>query len=180
MSTESTALYPAETDHVITMTNYAYFRASPQHPAHLSVGAVLQNDRQKIAAHHFVGPFPDGDAFDVYILMRETVEIGESLEEAVARGLKEEFGAVGRIRDYLGSIRCDVPRATFTMHKTTLYFLADLLSFDISQRDVLDPESGSTIEWHEVDFLIAKMQDQSSKWNRSDLDESEILRQLPL
>jgi len=42
---------------------------------------------------------------ELYLLMRETVEDGESLYDAVARGLQEEFGLSGEVERYLGSTR---------------------------------------------------------------------------
>ncbi|HRV76395.1 MAG TPA: NUDIX hydrolase, partial [Candidatus Saccharimonadales bacterium] len=78
-----------------------YFQGRSDHPYHLSVGAVLLNDKNEVACHYFVdAPVIGGE---VCILMRESVEDGEVLEEALARGLMEEFGAMGNISTYIGS-----------------------------------------------------------------------------
>lgn len=173
-----------------------YFQGNNDHPRHVSVGAVLVNDgstgspqeKGKICAHHFnsksgsefAGYWKDQGLDDFYILMRETVEMGETLEEATHRGLLEEFGAEAEIIDYLGSIQiCFKHRGSeVEIEKTTLYFLCKLKNQDLSKRSRGDVEYESVLEWHSPEFLIEKMKSQGAKFNRQDLDESSILEKL--
>lgn len=46
---------------------------------------------------------------DIYLLMRETIEHGETIEESIHRGLLEEFGSTGDIKNFLGSIVSHFP-----------------------------------------------------------------------
>ena len=75
-----------------------YFQSSQEFPFHISVGAVLRNKQGEIACHYFDTFSHLGEsAEDFYILMRETIEPNETIEKALARGLKEEFGAEAQI-----------------------------------------------------------------------------------
>jgi hypothetical protein len=84
-----------------------YFQSNTEHPYHLSVGAVVMNEKGEVLVHHFVrsdlpGYWPDLGINDFYILMRETIHPGENLEDALHRGLLEEFGATADLVDYIG------------------------------------------------------------------------------
>src|SRR3989338_176860 len=173
-----------------------YFQGSEIHPRHVSVGAVLVNDGStgspqesgKICVHHFdskngsefAGYWKDQGLDDFYILMRETVEMGETLERAVHRGLLEEFGAEAEIVDYLGSIQIHFKHkgSEVEIEKTTLYFLCKLKNQDLNKRSKGDVECESVLEWHDPKFLITKMKAQGAKFNRQDLDESVIFEKL--
>jgi len=145
-------------------------------PHHLSTGAVVLNTKGDIACHH-VTEF-DHQKVDAYILMRETVEIGENLECAVARGLQEEMGIEAEVITYLGSTTANFSSELWHgIQKTTLYFLLRSKSFDLSRRDTSErePEGQTKIEWHSPEFLIKKMATQNTEYNRPDLDESEVV-----
>ena len=160
-----------------------YFQGNWQHPRHVSAGAILLNGEGKICAHHFVsadlqdfqGYWPDEKVDDFYILMRSTLLPDQTVEEALQRGLLEEFGANGRILDYIGSINSHFKNKGVQVEKTTLYFICKLLSQDLSRRNDQDIEGKSRIEWQTASFLIPKMKEQSAKYGRTDIDESEIL-----
>ncbi len=155
-----------------------YFGHSSLSPFHLSVGAVLVNDQGQVACHYFDKITDDKTAItykNFYILMRETVEPNEPLEQSVTRGLKEEFGATGEILDYLGPQFISMQREGYSFFKTTLYFLVRLISIDVNSRLDDDPERGSQIQRHDVEFLIQTMQHQIGKDYREDMNESEIL-----
>ncbi len=156
------------------------FQHSEGNPYHISVGAVLVNAEGKICVHAFrvdgLEPWQQvvlGTAEHLYILMRESLEEGETLDEAVLRGIQEEFGATGIVKRYLGSIQA---RALSTrkgaFEKTTLYFEVECTG--LGERSPDDEESHSTIEWHDPDTLIAKMRSQKNDV-RDDLDESKII-----
>lgn len=156
-----------------------YYQGNSTHPIHLSVGAVLINEKSEICCHHFIDGqlkehLPDLEIEDLYILMRETIEQGETLEETLQRGLMEEFGATAEILDYLGSIKSHFKKNEVEIEKTTIYFLCKLISQDLSKRNG-DIESKSQLEWQATDFLIPKMKAQSIKYSRTDIDESDIL-----
>ncbi|OGI20587.1 MAG: hypothetical protein A3J06_03305 [Candidatus Moranbacteria bacterium RIFCSPLOWO2_02_FULL_48_19] len=108
--------------------------------------------------------------------MRETVEKEESLEQAVLRGIKEEFGATGEIERFIGTLVTKFPRGEMWIEKTTVYFLIKLKDFDPSKRVLDDGEKVSVVQWQPIDFLISKMEEQQKKYERTDLDESEILK----
>jgi NADH pyrophosphatase NudC (nudix superfamily) len=80
------------------------FRGDPHHPYHLSIGVVLLKDHQTVYTHRYTSLQKEGEKrvlHNIYTLIRETLEPGESLEEAIARGIQEEMGAVGEILTYI-------------------------------------------------------------------------------
>jgi ADP-ribose pyrophosphatase YjhB (NUDIX family) len=151
-------------------------------PFHISVGAVLVNDEAKICVHkNTTDSMPTkwhhilGGLTETYVLMRETVEGGETLEEAVRRGLKEEFGAEAKVTKYLGSIQAMIVNKDSTeWEKTTLYFAAQLTH--LGERSATDDDSHSTLEWIEPKVLIEKMAAQGMNTVRQDLNESKIIK----
>ena len=159
-----------------------YFQGNKNHPQHLSVGAVVINDKSEILVHHVNAPnepaikgyWSDQGLTDFYTLMRETIEQGETLEGALERGLVEEFGVTAEIKDYLGSIKSHWNHEETNIEKTTVYFLCHLISQDDSKRNG-DEGSRTKLEWQTADFLIPKMKDQALKYNRTDVDESLII-----
>lgn len=159
----------------------SFFKSTKESPYHLSVGAVLVDEEGRVACHYFK-KFQVTDEEqkydDFYILMRETVEAGEGLEEAVLRGIKEEFGATGEIEKFVGTLLTKFPRGNVWVEKTTAYFLIKLKDFDINKRIFDDHEKDSIIEWQSIDFLIAKMEEQKRRFERTDFDESEILKRV--
>ena len=161
------------------MTNY--FKHSKENPFHLSVGGVALNSQGEVLVHFW----PHMDVKDlmavgdnVYLLMRETVEMGETLEQALNRGFMEEFGAIVEIERYIGSITSRPPQAGGNFEKTTLYFLCKFLSMDAGKRAVNDPEGGSIPMFKKIQELIPAMQTQGQQMQRDDLDESKILNSL--
>lgn len=156
-----------------------YYRGQESLPYHLSVGAVILNDQKEVLCHYFPkNEFWSQNYRDFYILMRETVEPGESLEQAVTRGCHEEFGAKVEIKDFLGSIVSSFPSDRSTVQKTTLYFLCQLIELDSNQRKADDPEKNSRVVWQPIEELIPKMKQQGRQLKRSDLDESEVLERI--
>jgi hypothetical protein len=150
-----------------------FYRSTAVKPYHLSVGAVVINKNREVLCHHF-SEFA-GEKYDAYILMRETIHHGESLEDAVQRGIMEEFGAKGKIIAYIGSTLGTLMRGEVPTEKTTLYFLVEYENHDLSLRSEEDIENGSTVEWQSPDFLLERFKKQSDKFNRSTLDESKVL-----
>jgi ADP-ribose pyrophosphatase YjhB (NUDIX family) len=155
------------------------FKSTKESPHHLSVGVVLVDREGQIACHYFKKLQVTEEEMgydDFYILMRETVESGEGLEEAVLRGIKEEFGATGEIEKFVGTLLTKFPRGDVWIEKTTVYFLIKLKDFDIDKRIFDDYEKDSIIQWQPIDFLISKMGEQQRRFERTDFDESEILK----
>jgi 8-oxo-dGTP pyrophosphatase MutT (NUDIX family) len=156
---------------------FAHTKSSPYH---LSVGVVLMNDEGEVACHHHTNALGKGLPFnELYLLMRETVEDGESLYDAVARGLQEEFGLSGEVERYLGSTRNTIhaPNGNYDFEKTTVYFLCKYTGA-AAERDQDDPESGSDIEWIKPANLAANMNRLAVVFNNEPLDESEILERI--
>ncbi len=164
-----------------------YFQGNKDHPQHISVGAIVVNDKKEICCHHLFakdlkGYWTNEGLDDFYLLMRETLEPGETLEVALHRGLREEFGVTAEIVDYVGAIQSsfrDNVDATVRIEKTTPYFLCKFLSQDISKREG-DLESKTALEWRTAEFLIPRMKAQSEKFGRTDVDESSILERVQL
>ncbi len=159
-----------------------YFQGNHLHPQHVSVGAILFNEKGEVCCHHFFakdlsGYWAEEKLDDFYLLMRETVEPKESLEHALRRGLSEEFGATGKIIDYVGSIKSVFKHKGVDIEKTTLYFLCELVLQDLSKRHG-DIESKSKVEWQKPDFLIPLMKGQAARFGRTDVDESNILERV--
>jgi ADP-ribose pyrophosphatase YjhB (NUDIX family) len=162
-----------------------YFQGNSKHPQHISVGVVLINDKNEICCHHFDSQKSDFEGYwkdqgleNFYILMRETIEPGETLEKALHRGLMEEFGTEAELVDYIGSIQSYFKSKGVEIEKTTLYFICKLINQDLGKRSTGDVEFESQIEWQTADFLISKMKEQSLKYGRTDIDESSILERL--
>jgi ADP-ribose pyrophosphatase YjhB (NUDIX family) len=149
-----------------------WFQGTHLRPYHLSVGAVVVDVHGKVACQH-VARF--GRYRDLYLLMRETVEMGERLEEALTRGLREEMGLGVEISAYLGSLVSHFPRGRANVEKTTLYFLCRFVGLDPRGRDESDPDSGNEIEWHRIEWLIHRSHAQGQRWSRTDFDESLVL-----
>lgn len=162
-----------------------YFQGNSEHPRHISVGAVVLNDKNEVCCHHFdstkgkyEGYWKETGLENFYILMRETIEPNETLEQALHRGLMEEFGIEAELIDYFGSIQSHFKSKEAEIEKTTLYFLCKLVDQDLSKRSKGDVEFESQIEWHTPDFLIPIMKEQAIKYDRQDIDESSILEKI--
>jgi ADP-ribose pyrophosphatase YjhB (NUDIX family) len=154
-----------------------YYRGTHEHPYHLSVGAVLINDHGEVCCHYFT---LHQDYTDFYLLMRETMEAGETIEQALHRGLREEFAATAQVVGFLGSIVSEFDSASrqTKIQKTTLYFQCQLNHQDLSRREPDDPEAHSQIQWHPPQFLIPKMEEQFQRLGRADMNEAAVLNRL--
>lgn len=149
------------------------FQATQKQPYHLSIGAVLFDQNGHVACHHFQEILGEKD---VYILMRESMENGESILMTLERGLKEEFGASGEPIAFLGCLSGFLQDPKLSFEKTTLYLACKLTEWNPTQRDPNDPEAMSTIEWLHPDTLISIMQEQGNRFKRVDADESEMIK----
>ncbi len=157
-----------------------YFGHTSENPYHLSVGAVVKNSKGEVCCHYFDKFLHKsfGEFENFYLLMRETPEPGETLEETLKRGLLEEFGMEATLNRYIGSIVSHFPKKEKMIEKTTLYFLCDFISLDESKRDRNDPEASSEIRWLTPSELILKMKEQGERLERTDADESVILERI--
>jgi ADP-ribose pyrophosphatase YjhB (NUDIX family) len=156
------------------------FQQSEGSPFHISVGAVAVNKEGKILVHrltkertparyaHMLGGLPEA-----YTLMHESVENGETLDDAVVRGLKEEFGATGVVTRHLGGRNFVHTWNGQTFEKTILYFEADITAEGPRLAD--DEESFTEVVWVELPFLLERMRDQAAHSSRPQLDETKII-----
>jgi hypothetical protein len=152
--------------------NRNYFSGSKDYPHHISVGAILLNDEGKVACHYYeeqIRKYPS----KFHTLMHESIELNETLEEALHRGLDEEFSAKAKIREYVGSLVINYNVEDSSIEKTVLYFLCDLVSIT-DERDLTDPENQSEIKWMDIDKLVEIMKEQG-KEHGLPADESKIL-----
>ena len=159
-----------------------FLNQSVESPTHISVAAAVRNTEGKFLCHFFKKedlPDESEGKGDLYLLMRESLHLGEPLEEAVMRGLIEEYGAEGRIIDFLGTIVSHFPSSDDTsvvIEKTVLYFLVDYISQDDSKREEGAVESRSQLLWLTPEDLLEKNQMQASRYSRTDIDDSKIIR----
>lgn len=156
------------------------FQASEEFPFHISVGAVLTNSDGLICTHFFKQadiPTEFEAKSDLYLLMRETIEPGETLEEAILRGIQEEFGARGKIKSYLGSFTSFFPLrvSKIQVQKTTLYFHVEMTDFSVTLREKDGIESKSELQWINPEVLRDLFIKQGRNYDRTDLDESKII-----
>ncbi len=159
-----------------------YYQGTKEHPYHVSVGAVILNEENKVCCHYFGSADDRHKKYskynDFYILMRETMEMGETPVDTLHRGLREEFGITADIVTYIGSIKSEYEVGGAPIEKTTLYFLVRMKSIDITLRSGEDVEAESEMQWHNADFLIEKMKEQAVRLNNSTLDESDVLMRI--
>lgn len=142
----------------------------------------MHNDEGNLLCHFFKKedlPNESEGKSDLYLLMRESLHLREPLEEAVARGLMEEYGATGTIVDFLGTIVSHFPSSDdhqTPIEKTVLYFLVDFISIDETLREAGAVESRSTLMWLSPEDLLEKNLTQASRYSRTDIDDSKIIR----
>lgn len=159
-----------------------FLNQSIESPTHISAAAVVRNKEGKILCHFFKKedlPNESEGKGDLYILMRESLHLGESLEDAVARGLMEEYGAEGHIVDFLGTIVSSFPSSddrSVTIEKTVLYFLVDFITIDETKREVGAVESRSQLQWLTPEDLLEKNLTQAARYLRTDIDDSKVVR----
>ena len=143
------------------------YKGTKEYPHHISVGVILINDKNEVACHFYGEQTIRNYPKNFYTLLHESLEAKETLEDAVTRGLKEEYSMKGSVDRYIGSVVTGFDREGVRVEKTVLYFLCKLISID--ERDLSDPESVSEIKWMNIDDLISIMKTQNED------DESKIL-----
>jgi len=157
-----------------------YFQGTAEHPQHLSVGAIVVNDRGEVLCHRFkkellAANWDEWKNFDeLYLLMRETLDPAEPLERALLRGLVEEFGVVAEIIDYIGSLKNSFFKDDIEVEKTTLYFLCKFSSGGFS-RDMTDVEGASQLMWLSSKALMEQMKKQEENAKNTSAIERPIL-----
>lgn len=151
-------------------------------PYHVSVGAILFNDKNEICVHRFLSKsIPKeslhltGGLDEVYLLMRETVHDNEPLEMAALRGIEEEFGAIGKVEKYLGALTAKVDDGnSFFFEKVTHYFAIRLKV--LSLRNTSDIEGRSELLWLTPEEALGLFKEQARKTKREELNEVEIIK----
>lgn len=159
-----------------------HFQGTQKNPYHISIGGVVLNKEGKIACHYFESlSHKSLRVFkDFVLLMRETIEENETIEECLHRGLMEEFGMKAELKSYLGSIVSHFPvtGTEVIVQKTTLYFVCDFISQDETLRSQEDIERESKIQWFDAEELVVRMKEQGKRLNREDMDESAVIENL--
>lgn len=149
-----------------------FYSGTKEYPHHISVGAVLLNDENKVVCHFYekkIRKYPE----NFYTLMHESMEMSETLEDTLHRGLQEEYGAKAEIQDFIGTLIVSYKVDDVDIEKTVLYFLCSLVS--MGDRNSEDDENQSEIKWMDIDELIDIMEIQGGKYGES-ADESKILK----
>ena len=137
--------------------NKFYKYQIPEKPFHISVGAVLMDDMDE--SRH---------------LMRETLEGNEPLQDAVLRGIKEEFGATGTVEKYLGpKIDLIIHPDRTSFEKLTIYHSVRLDK--LGERTDTGPEGTTHLEWVPPQKALELYRDQISHTDRPELDERVII-----
>lgn len=156
------------------MKKLHYFVGQKKSPFHLSVGAIVMNGKTEIYCHHLLNV---RGKMDAYLLMRETVEPNETLENALRRGLGQEFGMKAKIVGYLGSVTSSFKNwQGANIQKTTLYFLCKPIGMPKIVKHMESHYGERSVrEWENASFLIRQMKRQARVLKRSDFDESEIV-----
>lgn len=154
-----------------------HFQGTKENPYHISIGAAVMNKEGKICHHYFEKIL---GYENIVLLMRETIEENETIEQCLHRGLMEEFGMKAELKSYIGSIvsKFKIGDTGINMEKTTLYFLCDFISQDESLRSQEDIERESEIKWFDPKDLIVKMKEQGKRLNREDMDESSVVERV--
>ncbi len=165
---------------LITLTMSKFYQHSLPQPFHISVGAVLFNDNFEICVHHFtLERVPETLRFlvdnlpDVWHLMRESLEDGETLSEAVLRGCQEEFGATGTIEKFLGAKIDTIVSPAKEFQKCTLYHAVRLIT--LGERTGTDAEETALMEWYSPAALLELFNEQCRQTARPELDERVII-----
>lgn len=146
------------------------FAWSNNNKNHLSVGAVILNEENKILVHKLerIG--------NKYFLPKKTHSNNKTLEETLNR-VEEETGYKVIPTKYIGSLQSTFPiEGSELVNKTTLYFLCQIQ--EQTQRNSNDRDADSVLIWMDINELIVIMQQQGEFEN--DLDESKILNNLVL
>ncbi len=161
------------------MSKFGY---SKENPFHISVASLLTNDLGEICVHHFTKgqlPIEMENRNDLYMLMRGTLEDDETIEKGLAREMLEEYGAVGEIVRYVGSIQSHFPyqKQPGMIEKTTLYFHVKLVEIDETKREVGAVESQSELEWHLPEQLLTLLVEQERTGVRADVNDVKILKE---
>lgn len=158
------------------MSKYSFKEAQPHH---LSVGALLVRDGKVCVQHGAQVRMGDtGEMLeDIYFFMRITLKDNESLEDALARGMKAEYGASGTIVRYLGPMSAHIPREGGDIEKLTLYFLVACTEYDAAERKLAptDYEYSAEVLWMDPHELMERMRAQGKRMTRTDFDESSII-----
>jgi len=141
-------------------------------PYHLSVGAIVVNEKKEVGCRHYSANEHEEQG-ELYVVMRETMEPGETIEQTLARGCQEELGLTVEIKEFIGSIVSHFSRGTETVEKTTLYFLCEPRSEVPAEPGGF--EATGTIEWQPLDWLIEQSKKQGKHFGRDDYDESAVL-----
>lgn len=149
-----------------------YFRSTKQRPFHLSVGAVVFNQKGEFLSRHF-STFHDRPA-NIYLFPTETIEKYESIEIAVHRGLMEEVGVTANIEGLIGTSVGFAVSGDKVFEKTVIYFLMRLE--EVKTPFFPDEDGASTIEWHTPEFLLEQAQYLPDDMIHSVLNESSIIK----
>jgi isopentenyldiphosphate isomerase len=149
-----------------------YFRSTKERPFHLSVGAVVFNDKGELLCRHFTNY--RGRNVDIYLFPTETPELGETFEQTLHRGLSEEVGVTAESPGFIGTLVGFAISGDKVFEKTVIYFMAH-------HKETIAPlypnEDGiSTVEWHKPEFLLEQTKHLPYDMLHSVLNESTIIK----
>ncbi len=149
-----------------------FYRSTEDRPVHLSVGAVVVNDKGELLCRHF--SIFKNNFLNIYLFTTETPEPGENLDQALSRGILEELGAKAEIIGYIGSITGPMISHDREIEKNVVYFLMRLT--EMTDSPIYPDEDGPhTIEWQTPEFLLEKIETYPEEIKHSILNESKII-----
>lgn len=156
------------------------YRATNSSPRHLSVGAVVFNDRNQVLANHY-SKF--GHLENIYTLMSQTHTPDTTLEQTLKVGLLKEFNIETDLSNiqYLGSRQYSdkwFEESPTVVEKTVLYFRVDVGNVDLAIPDGFRVDECVEVEYVDINELIALMEAQYERCGVGHLDESWVLRGL--
>lgn len=154
-----------------------YYSATPDRPYHLSVSAIILDTDNNVVCLHY----PQIDELkDVFTLVSKIVRPGETLEDALKRGARNELGAEIKIITFIGTHKTadtwwgELETPT-KMEKSTLFFLAKAITITPELAKEENDKEHRDVTSKTFNFLIDSMRLLAVKDGMRDFDQSDMV-----